>query len=64
MEEREHSKEILNQGETENQPRSSHLCISMSDIKVFFQCPPSFNFVDYNTLLSLGLVLLLVRSST
>ena len=34
----------------------SKYCISMSDIKGLFTSPTPFSLVDYNTLLSLGLV--------
>ena len=60
---KEHSKEILDQSKTKNQFENSKLCISMSDVKMFFRSPTPFSFVDCNTLLSLGLVPLPVSSS-
>ena len=42
---------------------NSKLCILMCDVKALFRCPISFNFVDCNTLLFLGLIQLPVNSS-
>lgn len=38
---------------------STNLCFSMSDVKVLYRSPTSFSFVDFSTLLSFELVLLL-----
>ena len=55
---REHSEEVLDESKTKKE--LGKLCISMSDVKELFRSPTPFSFVDYNTLLSLGLVSLLV----
>jgi hypothetical protein len=60
-EEREQREKILSQRPKPSRANSKFY-ISMSDIKVLFRSP-TLNFVDYNTLLSLGLVSHTVCSS-
>jgi hypothetical protein len=59
-EDREHSEEILDQRTTENQ--LDKLFITVSDLNALFRSPTPFNFVDCNSLLSLGLFPLLTSS--
>lgn len=47
-----------------NLARLTKSCIFMSNVKAFFRTPTAFSFVDYHRLLSLGLPLLPVSSSS
>lgn len=52
----EHSEKILGQIKSKTNWTDSKLCISRSGVKARFRSPTPFNFLDSNTLLSLGLV--------
>lgn len=55
IKEREHTKEMMNKSKTKTTWTNSKLCISMSDVNMFFRYSNSFNVIDYKTLLSHGL---------